>query len=576
MSRAGRSRRGRRRLAGDGRSQGSAVSRWSSRWRRAASALAAPAIEVEPAEALEGQRVVVRLVGLAPGRPVTLHAARLFDRYPTGQEAYRGRATFIAGADGRIDTARDAPTAESSYAGVDPAGLFWSMAPLRRAPTRASDPAGLTDPTTLAPGDVLLELESEGRIVARARAWLAIAAADVAVHEVREGGVVGVHAAPAGTARRPAVIVLGGSEGGLFTVRSMAPLLASHGYAVLGLGYFRGARARPLEHSRPRSKTSRSKCWKRAVAGCSRSRVSPPTDWRSSACPRERSWHCSAPPRMPGSMPWRRSRPATWCGKGFRPRRRRAASARPSAHGDTTLALQATDLQVAENDFVTILGPSGCGKSTLLRIVAGLDHPTAGEVLLDGNRIVGPGADRGMVFQSYTLFPWLSVLENVCFGLRERGLPRAEQLEVANGFIAKVGLRGFESHFPKQLSGGMQQRTAIARALANGPRILLMDEPFGALDHQTRELMQELLLGIWEAEKKTVLFVTHDIDEAVFMGSRVVVMSARPGRIKLDRPVPIPHPRHYSVKTTAAFSELKAELMEQVRVEVRAAQAAVA
>jgi ABC-type nitrate/sulfonate/bicarbonate transport system ATPase subunit len=237
-----------------------------------------------------------------------------------------------------------------------------------------------------------------------------------------------------------------------------------------------------------------------------------------------------------------------------------------------TLALQATDLAVAENDFVTILGPSGCGKSTLLRIVAGLDQPTAGQVLLDGQRIGGPGADRGMVFQSYTLFPWLNVLDNVCFGLRERGLPRAQQLEIAHGFIAKVGLAGFEAHYPKQLSGGMQQRTAIARALANGPRMLLMDEPFGALDHQTRELMQELLLGIWEAERKTVLFVTHDIDEAVFMASRVVVMSARPGRIKLDRTVDLPHPRHYSVKTTPGFAALKAELTESVREEVRRAQ----
>jgi ABC-type nitrate/sulfonate/bicarbonate transport system ATPase subunit len=234
---------------------------------------------------------------------------------------------------------------------------------------------------------------------------------------------------------------------------------------------------------------------------------------------------------------------------------------------DKTLALQATDLDVAENDFVTILGPSGCGKSTLLRIVAGLDTPTAGEVRLDGRRIEGPGADRGMVFQSYTLFPWLSVLDNVCFGLRERGLVRAEQLDAARGYLAKVGLKGFE----KQLSGGMQQRTAIARALANQPRMLLMDEPFGALDHQTRELMQELLLGIWEAERTTVLFVTHDIDEAVFMGSRVAVMSARPGRIKLDRAVPLAHPRHYSVKTTPPFAELKAELTEAVRMEVRAA-----
>ena len=250
----------------------------------------------------------------------------------------------------------------------------------------------------------------------------------------------------------------------------------------------------------------------------------------------------------------------------------RGVERRFAGAGGGTLALQATDLAVAENDFVTILGPSGCGKSTLLRIVAGLDQPTAGEVLLDGQRIDGPGADRGMVFQSYTLFPWLNVLDNVCFGLRERGLPRAQQLEIAHGFIAKVGLAGFEAHYPKQLSGGMQQRTAIARALANGPRMLLMDEPFGALDHQTRELMQELLLGIWEAERKTVLFVTHDIDEAVFMASRVVVVSARPGRIKLDRTVDLPHPRHYSIKTTPGFAALKAELTESVREEVRRAQ----
>ena len=241
-----------------------------------------------------------------------------------------------------------------------------------------------------------------------------------------------------------------------------------------------------------------------------------------------------------------------------------------------TLALQATDLSIAENDFITILGPSGCGKSTLLRIVAGLDTPTTGSVRLDGHAVTGPGADRGMVFQSYTLFPWLTVLQNVCFGLREAGMPLAQQHALAHPFIGKVGLQGFENHFPKQLSGGMQQRTALARALATNPRILLMDEPFGALDHQTRELMQDLLQGIWEAERKTVVFVTHDIDEAIFMGSRVVVMSARPGRIKLDRAVEIAHPRHYSVKTTPAFSELKAELMEQVRVEVRAAQAAAA
>ena len=242
-----------------------------------------------------------------------------------------------------------------------------------------------------------------------------------------------------------------------------------------------------------------------------------------------------------------------------------------SPGGPQTVALQATDLNVAENDFVTILGPSGCGKSTLLRIVAGLDVPSSGEVLLDGRKVQGPGADRGMVFQSYTLFPWLTVQENVAFGLRERGLPKVQQQEIAQDFLAKVGLAKFAGHYPKQLSGGMQQRTALARALANGPRMLLMDEPFGALDHQTRELMQELLLGIWEREKKTVLFVTHDIDEAIFMGSRVVVMSARPGRIKSDLPSPFEHPRHYSVKTTAEFAALKRELTEQLRSEVQAA-----
>jgi ABC-type nitrate/sulfonate/bicarbonate transport system ATPase subunit len=233
------------------------------------------------------------------------------------------------------------------------------------------------------------------------------------------------------------------------------------------------------------------------------------------------------------------------------------------------LALDETNLSVKENDFITILGPSGCGKSTLLRIIAGLDTPTTGEVVLDGHTLAGPSAERGMVFQSYTLFPWLTVLENVCFGLRERGLSTQQQSDLAHDFLNKVGLAQFAQHYPKQLSGGMQQRTALARALANNPRILLMDEPFGALDHQTRELMQELLLGIWEKQQKTVLFVTHDIDEAVFMGTRVLVMSARPGRIKFDANVAFNHPRHYSIKTTREFAELKAELTEQVREEVR-------
>ena len=244
-----------------------------------------------------------------------------------------------------------------------------------------------------------------------------------------------------------------------------------------------------------------------------------------------------------------------------------------SHKGTSTQALLPVDFEVRENDFVTILGPSGCGKSTMLRIAAGLDFPTTGQVLLDGRAVDGPGADRGMVFQSYTLFPWLTVAQNIRFGLREKGVSEALQKERSDYFIAKVGLRGFENHFPKQLSGGMQQRTAIARALANDPKILLMDEPFGALDNQTRVLMQELLLGIWEAERKTVMFVTHDIDEAIFMANRVAVFSARPGRIKADIPVNLPHPRHYTVKTSPEFMELQARLTEEIRAESLAAAA---
>jgi NitT/TauT family transport system ATP-binding protein len=228
--------------------------------------------------------------------------------------------------------------------------------------------------------------------------------------------------------------------------------------------------------------------------------------------------------------------------------------------GPPTQALQRTDLEVQDNDFIGILGPSGCGKSTLLRIVAGLDRPTTGKVILDSQPVSSPGPDRGMVFQSYTLFPWLTVRQNILFGSRSTE-------EKAAALVDKVGLRGFENHYPKMLSGGMQQRTALARALANDPKILLLDEPFGALDNQTRALMQELLLGIWEADRKTVLFVTHDIDEAIFMASRVAVMSARPGRIKSEVRIELQHPRHYTMKTSPEFSAYKARLTEEIRVE---------
>ena len=225
-----------------------------------------------------------------------------------------------------------------------------------------------------------------------------------------------------------------------------------------------------------------------------------------------------------------------------------------------TKALERIDLVLEDNDFVCILGPSGCGKSTLLRIVAGLEAPTTGRALLDGQPVERPGPDRGMVFQSYTLFPWLTVRENILFGTRSTPAK-------ADSLILKVGLRGFENHYPKPLSGGMQQRTALARALDNDPKILLLDEPFGALDNQTRALMQELLLGIWEADRKTVLFVTHDIDEAIFMASRVAVMSARPGRLKTIVAIDLPHPRHYTMKTAAQVSAYKAQLTEEIRVE---------
>lgn len=240
----------------------------------------------------------------------------------------------------------------------------------------------------------------------------------------------------------------------------------------------------------------------------------------------------------------------------------------PGVHGGQPVtALQPTNLTIGDNDFVTILGPSGCGKSTLLRMVAGLDTPTTGTIVLDGKAVTRPGPDRGMVFQSYTLFPWLTIAQNIAFGLREKGKPEAETRDIVAAYIDKVGLRGFENHWPKQLSGGMQQRTAIARALANDPAVLLLDEPFGALDNQTRALMQELLLGIWEREQKTVLFVTHDIEEAIFMATRCLVMSARPGRIKLDLPITLPHPRHYTIKTSPEFSALKARMTEEIRAE---------
>ncbi|EAX46835.1 ABC transporter related [Thermosinus carboxydivorans Nor1] len=230
-------------------------------------------------------------------------------------------------------------------------------------------------------------------------------------------------------------------------------------------------------------------------------------------------------------------------------------------------ALSNTSFAVRPNEFITILGPSGCGKSTILKIIAGLEEPSSGRVLLDGREIKGPGADRGMVFQSYTLFPWLTVRQNIEFGLEVAGRPKAERRDIAHHYLEKIGLKGFENAYPQNLSGGMKQRVAIARALANDPEVLLMDEPFGALDAQTRTVMQELLVDVWEESHKTILFVTHDVDEAVFLGDTIYVMTARPGKIKERIEVPLPRPRTFDVKLSPVFLEIKRQVLELIREE---------
>ncbi len=235
--------------------------------------------------------------------------------------------------------------------------------------------------------------------------------------------------------------------------------------------------------------------------------------------------------------------------------------------GGEIVAIDRLSLDVADREIISIVGPSGCGKSTLLRLIAGLVRPTSGEIWLDGHQVTDPGADRGMVFQSYTLFPWLTVQGNVEFGPRLRGVPEAERREVADRYIQMVGLVGFEHAYPKELSGGMMQRVAIARALANDPEVLLMDEPFGALDAQTRAFMGELLLDIWQKSPKTILFVTHDIDEALFLGDRVYVMTARPGRFRAEVSLVLPRPRTLEVTTSEEFVNAKRRVLAMIREE---------
>jgi NitT/TauT family transport system ATP-binding protein len=236
------------------------------------------------------------------------------------------------------------------------------------------------------------------------------------------------------------------------------------------------------------------------------------------------------------------------------------------------LALQEIDLAVAQREFVAILGPSGCGKSTLLNMVAGFDRPTRGSVRVAGEEIDSPAPSRCVVFQEPALFPWLTVMDNVIFGPKTRGQRAADCRARAAQILEQVGLRGFEKSYPAELSGGMRQRVGIARVLIMEPQVLLMDEPFGSLDAQTRSLMQELLLALWERQQQTVLFITHDIEEALLLADRVCVMTARPGRIKKSIEVRMPRPRSIELTLSPQFTALRREVLELIREEtVRAA-----
>ncbi|MDD5832093.1 MAG: ABC transporter ATP-binding protein [Clostridiales bacterium] len=229
-----------------------------------------------------------------------------------------------------------------------------------------------------------------------------------------------------------------------------------------------------------------------------------------------------------------------------------------------TVALNGVDLDIRENEFITVVGPSGCGKSTLLNIIAGLNKPTGGAVYLDGRKIEGTGTERGVVFQQYALFPWLTVKKNVMFGLKLNGKSDAEAEETAMKYIKMVQLEDFVDSYPKELSGGMKQRVAIARAYAVQPEVLLMDEPFGALDAQTRTQLQAELTRTWQEEKKTCFFITHDVEEAIILGTRTIIMSARPGRIKEIVNIDLPFPRTQDMKMTKEFLDLKNKIWGEV------------
>lgn len=241
--------------------------------------------------------------------------------------------------------------------------------------------------------------------------------------------------------------------------------------------------------------------------------------------------------------------------------------------GKQVLAIDDFSLSMEEGEFVSIVGPSGCGKSTFLHMVGGFEPIIEGAIQVAGRTVMAPGTDRGMLFQDYALFPWRTVIGNVAWSLEVAGVGKAERLERAGRFLEMVGLSAFRDAYPSELSGGMQQRIALARVLAFEPTMLLMDEPFGALDAQTRELMQEELTAIWQRHRRTVLFVTHDIEEAVYLSDRVIVFTARPGRLKADLRIDLPRPRTPEVRKSAPFQMIRNRIWDMLREEVLAAKA---
>jgi ABC-type nitrate/sulfonate/bicarbonate transport system ATPase subunit len=226
--------------------------------------------------------------------------------------------------------------------------------------------------------------------------------------------------------------------------------------------------------------------------------------------------------------------------------------------------LDKVDIELKANEFICLVGSSGCGKSALLKIIAGLMSPSQGEVRVEGEAVEGPGSDRGMVFQSYSLFPWLTVAQNIEFGLKLQGMPKQERQDRIAYYLDVVGLSRFAQALPKQLSGGMKQRAAIARALANEPEVMLMDEPFGALDAQTKEQLQQFMQEIWERTHMTILMVTHDVEEAIFLSHRVYIMDSHPGRIRENRTIPLPEHRELAIKLTPEFLQLKRDITDQL------------